>query len=139
MLAVPSTPAEQGPMQHAGNAAACAKQAQLPREGTLTMGIEFSSCSEGDSGVLAIMRCLSSRVMPCGRLPITAGAMKLLCRLADPRDFHRAWSSCRQVGPGAEDSAQVGLCQPQPVLPCRPGVKQRCSAAGGPDPGQEAT
>ena len=92
----------------------------------LTIGMEFSSCREGDSGVLAIMRCRSSSVMPCGRLPITAGAMKLLCRLADPRDFQRAWSSCRQVGSGAEDAVQMGFRQPQPVLACRPGVMPRC-------------
>ena len=50
----------------------------------------------GDRGVLAKILSLSFRLRPRGRLPMTASAMKLLCRLADPSEVHRKRSSCIQ-------------------------------------------
>lgn len=58
VLATLDTHQKQGLRQHAEIATPLRLTGTAAQEGTLTMGMEFSSCSEGDSGVLAIMRCL---------------------------------------------------------------------------------
>ena len=62
----------------------------------LTIGMDESMLRVGESGVLAKIFSRSFRLKPRGRLPIRASAMKLLCRLAEPRDVHRNRSSCKQ-------------------------------------------
>lgn len=62
----------------------------------LTIGMDESMLRVGESGVLAKIFSRSFRLKPRGRLPIRASAMKLLCRLAEPRDVHRSRSSCNQ-------------------------------------------
>ena len=62
----------------------------------LTIGMDDSMLRVGESGVLAKIFSRSFRLKPRGRLPIRASAMKLLCRLAEPRDVHRSRSSCKQ-------------------------------------------
>lgn len=60
----------------------------------LTDGMDDSRLRVGDRGVLAKILSLSFRLRPRGKLPMTASAMKLLCRLADPSEVHRKRSSC---------------------------------------------
>lgn len=60
----------------------------------LTAGMDDSILRVGDRGMLAKILSLSFRLRPRGKLPMTASAMKLLCRLADPSEVHLRWSSC---------------------------------------------
>lgn len=60
---------------------------------TLTDGIEDSRLRLDDSGVLAKIFSRSFKLKPRGRLPMSASAIKLLCRLAEPSDVHRNRSS----------------------------------------------
>ncbi len=67
---------------------------QEPGVVALTDGMDDSRLRVGDRGVLAKILSLSFRLRPRGKLPMTASAMKLLCRLADPSEVHRKRSSC---------------------------------------------
>lgn len=63
----------------------------------LTDGMDESMLSVGESGVLAKIFSRSFMLKPRGRLPMRASAMKLLCKLAEPRDVHLKRSSCKQA------------------------------------------
>ena len=63
----------------------------------LTDGMDESMLSVGESGVLAKIFSRSFMLKPRGRLPMRASAMKLLCKLAEPRDVHLNRSSCKQA------------------------------------------
>ncbi len=59
--------------------------------------MDESMLSVGESGVLAKIFSRSFMLKPRGRLPMRASAMKLLCKLAEPRDVHLNRSSCKQA------------------------------------------
>ena len=59
--------------------------------------MDESMLSVGESGVLAKIFSRSFMLKPRGRLPMRASAMKLLCKLAEPKDDHLNRSSCKQT------------------------------------------
>lgn len=97
LYAEAKTAAQQVSCMHSCNIADLLKQLIQQPTKVLTDGMDESMLSVGESGVLAKIFSRSFVLKPRGRLPMRASAMKLLCKLAEPRDVHLNRSSCKQA------------------------------------------